>query len=428
ISAGAIEERLINEIEATISIKKESGVLYHKIENLQKEAIIPAEIASYLHTIRIFANKARHGGEKIIFTRRDIYNILGILLRVIEWFYCEFDKGPRYSTIYTEVPEVPKIIGRTILPSASIYLFLNPIGGLLFSLFKINKESVFLAFILFILALSFIDQFKRTKRFLGLRVESEAGTRFRSYGALLLISLLVILNSPLLVTSYTGIDPYGTFLFFPKNSKLWAIVIDMAFNFFLASLSTTLFFWIIIEWAKRKPQDVISSTFTTVCIPLAVVYVIATLLSSRGTESFLLIAFFPLLAGLLAIVGYSHPNNKLDLFTSKLLFVLSIIFMVIGFILAMGGLIYKLYEFSKITPINFFESLLWKRSFRWQALGMTPEEYIEKLKMGFTWMVLTVSIYLELAIGFNVAITIYQYQYIPASKDIRKSNKKGLKT
>ncbi|MCX7974763.1 MAG: DUF4145 domain-containing protein [Candidatus Aminicenantes bacterium] len=60
ISAGAIEERLINEIEATISIKKESGVLYQKIENLQKEVIIPAEIASYLHTIRIFANKARH--------------------------------------------------------------------------------------------------------------------------------------------------------------------------------------------------------------------------------------------------------------------------------------------------------------------------------------------------------------------------------
>ena len=36
-------------------------------EYLREKGVIPAEISSYFHTIRIFGNKARHGEERIRF-------------------------------------------------------------------------------------------------------------------------------------------------------------------------------------------------------------------------------------------------------------------------------------------------------------------------------------------------------------------------
>lgn len=416
ISAGARAEKLVIWFEETSGIKSESPHLFDKIERLQKEGVIPSEITAYLHTIRIFANKARHGGEKIIFSRRDIENILNILLRVIEWAYCEYEKGPHYPSIYRELPNVNKLATNTILPGLGIYLLLNPLGGVIFNWLKIQSETIFLGFILFIMIFTFLDQFIRTKKFLGIRTESDAEQRFRSYGALLFASILVILSSPLLVTSYTGIDPYGIFLFLPKNSRLWSIVIDLIFNFILASIATLLFFWIALEWTKRKPQDIVAFTFTSLCIPIGIVYLISVLVLSRGTESYLLVAFFPLLAGLLATIGYSHPYNKVDIFTARLLIILCIIFMTLGFVLALGGLLFKLYEFGHLKFQNIFETMFWRRAFNWESLGLSPDEYVEKLKMGFTWMVLTASIYLELVIGFTTTLTIYHYQYIPALK------------
>lgn len=414
VNAGSQAENLIEKVEDSSGARTKDISLINRIDNLMNKGILPAEIASYFHTIRVFANKARHGAEKIGFNMRDIENILGILLRIYEWFYCEYEKGPNYSSIYREIPNIKNLAKNTIVPNGALYCFGTPLLGLFYKWVGIKNEVGFLSLILFVLVLSFLEQFWRTKKFLGLRSHADYAQRFRSCGALFFVSLLVILNSPLLTTSYTGIDPYGIFLLFAENAKLWAIVANLMINFVLASIATLLFFWISLEWTKRKPHEFINSSFSSVLVPLIAIYVVIVLTQSSGMESYFLVAFFPTAAAFIAIVGYSHSNNQLEPFTAKLLFVLCIVFMVVGFVLALGGMLFKLYEFTQGTPQNLFETPLWKKAFNWNELGMDPKIFIEKLKLGFQWTVLTASFYLELAVGYSTAMTIYHYQLRPA--------------
>ena len=62
--------------------------------------ILPDEIASCLHTIRTYSNKADHDAEKVRLMTIDAEICLLLFLRVLEWFYCEYEKGPKLPTIY----------------------------------------------------------------------------------------------------------------------------------------------------------------------------------------------------------------------------------------------------------------------------------------------------------------------------------------
>jgi tetratricopeptide (TPR) repeat protein len=63
--------------------------------------VLPDEIASYLHTIRVLSNKVDHAVEKLALTVPDAEMALGLFLRSVEWLYCEYPNGQCLSTIYT---------------------------------------------------------------------------------------------------------------------------------------------------------------------------------------------------------------------------------------------------------------------------------------------------------------------------------------
>lgn len=67
---------------------------------IQGLGILPDEMASCLHTIRTYANKAHHDEEKIQLSVEDAEIGLRLFLRVLKWFYCEYDKGPKLPSIY----------------------------------------------------------------------------------------------------------------------------------------------------------------------------------------------------------------------------------------------------------------------------------------------------------------------------------------
>jgi hypothetical protein len=89
------------------SIAKASGNplrghnLEGQIDALAQKGALPAEIASDLHWIRIRANRARHNSERALLTVDDAETALSRALRVVEWFACESDRGPRLKSAYT---------------------------------------------------------------------------------------------------------------------------------------------------------------------------------------------------------------------------------------------------------------------------------------------------------------------------------------
>lgn len=384
------------------------------IERLRKKGTVPPEVASYLHTLRVCGNKAEHKDNQIQFERRDLDSLLGLFLRVLKWYHCEFEEGPRQETIFLDLPDVGGIARSTILPGGAAYAGTLLPAGLLLDHFDIRADLALLALVVVALGLALVISFRKTRRLLGLRTRSAGvAPRFRAYSTIFFASLLVLLDAPLLTTSYTGIDPYGAF-FAVEYAKAWTLVLPLLANFALAAVNTVLFLWIAAWWAKYHPTNINASTVTSVLIPLGIVYLVATLTQRVGIESYLIAAFFPLAVAFLAIVGYSHPGNQVEPFTAKTLFFLCIILMVVGFVLAMAGLLFMMPRVGEPVARGVFETHLWQRPIDWTALGLTAEQFTEKARAGFAWMVLAASFYLEVGVGVPTTLCIYGLQLKPA--------------
>jgi hypothetical protein len=83
-----------------------------QIEELAARGIIPGEIASDLHWVRIRANRARHGSEEATLTGDDGETALGRVLRVLEWFFAEAGSGPRLPALYGDRRQV--VLGQMV--------------------------------------------------------------------------------------------------------------------------------------------------------------------------------------------------------------------------------------------------------------------------------------------------------------------------
>jgi tetratricopeptide (TPR) repeat protein len=74
--------------------------------------VLPKQIYSALHCLRIYGNSIVHPdkAENVEVTSTDIQAALAQLLRLVEWYFEEYAKGPRKSPIYSGQPE--SILGR----------------------------------------------------------------------------------------------------------------------------------------------------------------------------------------------------------------------------------------------------------------------------------------------------------------------------
>ena len=73
-----------------------------KEKKIEGNGWLPGEIESYFHTIRVLSNKPDHVAERIRLKSEDAEIGLRIFLRIMEWFYCECEKGLRLSSFVEE--------------------------------------------------------------------------------------------------------------------------------------------------------------------------------------------------------------------------------------------------------------------------------------------------------------------------------------
>lgn len=102
---------LLREVLARAGYSVRCDMLYNCImlaasgdETIKGLRLLPDELATNLHTIRIHSNKPRHAVGRIQLTVADAETDLRLFLRVLEWFSCEYEHGPRLPTIYAQEP------------------------------------------------------------------------------------------------------------------------------------------------------------------------------------------------------------------------------------------------------------------------------------------------------------------------------------
>ena len=252
----------------------------------------------------------------------------------------------------------------------------------------------------------------------SLRKIRDTGDRGEFIAALLFLSMMAIISSPLMVSAYTRMDPYGLFLLFGPDRILASIGGSLAVNVLISYAVSVLFLTLYYRLLYRDFESIESCTFGSVLPPFVLAYGMLFLISQRGAEAYFLTAFFPMVIAFLGVVGYSHPKNKTDLFIAKALMAVCIGCLVVGFVLAMGGLLFYLTFLMPEAPVA-FETLLWSGSLDWSQLGYPAESWVDRFRPGFIWMVLASSMFLMLVVGVPTTLAIYHFQYLPALSEDR---------
>jgi|GEM_PF-6902705 hypothetical protein len=289
---------------------------------------------------------------------------------------------------------------------------ITPILGILKEIFP-KSPNLFNVGYLFsigvILMYAYKSEILDALRFIIPNKKIQMEKRYTTLSMILFFTVFILLNSSILITSYTGIDMYG---FFDRYSKLITLTLNVIINTLLAILATLIFQYLYIQYERKDKSwrsiPITSSTFKLVFIPLIIVYIPIAIMGNGGI--YYLEAFFPFALAFLAIIGYTHPSNKVELFIFKLLLVTCVICMVSGFILASIGLLFVLKDIK--TPTK-WESIISSKEIDWAKLNYSQEnfkdEYKNKFRTGFSWKVIIDMIYLEF-IGVITTLIIYSHQ------------------
>jgi hypothetical protein len=67
---------------------------------VMSRGLVPAEVITLLHMVRVLGNKATHDALRIEVTASDAALVLRSVLRVVEWYFVEFERGPRLNPLF----------------------------------------------------------------------------------------------------------------------------------------------------------------------------------------------------------------------------------------------------------------------------------------------------------------------------------------
>ena len=133
-------------------------------------------------------------------------------------------------------------------------------------------------------------------------------------GRLLLLSLLVMLNTPVLITMTTGMDPYGFFTIDPVARSPYPIVLYISLNVLLAFISYAIyrFIWRCEATLIKAYWSPFRQNAVAVAIPVSLAMAPAFLLCNTGGKAYYIIVGVLIAAALCVISALRNPSVKLD--------------------------------------------------------------------------------------------------------------------
>src|SRR6266849_10739018 len=78
-----------------------------ELEKPVHRALVPLVITSALDMVKVWGNKAVHDDPRIAQRSGNVVTVLHPLLRVVEWYFAEFERGPNIDPLFQLAPDSP---------------------------------------------------------------------------------------------------------------------------------------------------------------------------------------------------------------------------------------------------------------------------------------------------------------------------------
>ena len=235
--------------------------------------------------------------------------------------------------------------------------------------------------------------------------ETEVGKSPTSVAWLLLLSLLVLLNTPIFIALTTGMDQYGFFTMDAVARRPYPAVLSLAVNVSLAVLAYALyrFIW---RWESafiERGWEPIKRTAVAVGIPVFLAMVPSFLMCSTGGKPYYVVIGVLMTGSLCITSAIRYPNLKVDPHLARFWFGAATGCILVLLTLAITGMLF----FYFIDQIPASSNFTWQLDFRWSDLGYGPEGFPQRQRDGLLVFGITGIGYMALVLGGAMLVSIF---------------------
>ena len=231
--------------------------------------------------------------------------------------------------------------------------------------------------------------------------------RSNDIGELLFVSVFFILSTPLLQSTLTGLDVYGFHAVAGFAGTPIPFLLTLVANLALA-LAAAAIFSVCWEWQRSKrgaraPYE--RAVFTT--LPsILFVYINTVLFSNTGSWIYFLIVLTVLFGALVCIIALRDEEVRLSEREARFLLQAALGVTVVLVLLGIAGMVIGYLEPNLYTIGD--HNLLHSWQIDWDKLGYPQEEFVERLRLGYVWMVMAVIAYMTVIVGGYLLVTVYR--------------------
>ena len=331
------------------------------------------------------------------------------------WKYLEPYMNPKAQSIPADtVAGVIKNDGQRVL----LLLILSGMGALL-ALFQVGGHAISVGYTMLALVLVMALGYMRVNPFRRNDSPDFTGRNPR-FAELLFVSFFVVLNAPLLESVRFGVDIYGFFTISGLAGTLWPNLLNVLVNFAIALVAVNVFqlLW-LREYGRSGSRSAWVKAIRVLLPAFIVAYVPAALLGRAGMDSYLLVAFVPMVAAFTLLLICTDPSVKLDEWSAKSLMNWSVGVVVLLTIAALLALFFFLSGVSEAPMYSGSHLNSWVLTLA--DLGYTEAEFVASRANGFIWFVITAMAYLIFVVGGSLIATIHSYQITPHHRNQQES-------
>ena len=228
-------------------------------------------------------------------------------------------------------------------------------------------------------------------------------------GDLFFVSILFLLNTPLLLSAVTGMDPYGFYSLPAIGLGAFPFMLAILMNLVLSVLAWSLFLFLkqwLYDAQNRVRTTPLVRAIGTALPPTLLVYGITMLFTVPIEWIYTLVILGVLFGAFAVIMTITDPDVRLSEWEAKWAPVVAIEVIIVLCSFGVVGTLVVYLDPSLIAFISDPHNVFWAWELDFEALGYSDNEFIERFRVGIVWRSLAAISFLAILVGSYLLVTI----------------------